>query len=209
MKRFFTSLFLLATLAAPALLAQNQLNTPDPKAIAATPRDTYRSLLSRFEAGQKLSPDEVVTVYYGAAAQPGFNPNVTYAALDAAYNAGDMAKAHNLAAEALRKDPTNLYLLFKAFGSAAASSDPTVKSLAPKYQTRLNGICDAIFSSGLGVADSSPYLVTRTSDAQEFIVKFLQPTAIKGTSKLADLDAVKLALDGIPDDVIIYFKQYK
>lgn len=209
MKRFFTSLFLLAALTAPSAMAQNQLNTPDAKVIAATPRDTYRSLLARFESGQKLDAADMMTVYYGAAAQPGFNPDVTYSALDAAYNTGDMAKAHNLAAEALRKDPTNLYLLFKAYASAAASTDHTVKSLAPKYQTRLLGICDAIFSSGLGVADSSPYLVTRTSDAQEFIIKYLQPTAIKGTSKLGDIDAVKLNLDGIPDDVIVYFKQYK
>ena len=140
MKHFLTSLFLLATLAAPSVMAQNQLNTPDAKVIAATPRDTYRSLLARFESGQKLDAADMMTVYYGAVSQPGFNPDVSYSALDAAYNTGDMAKAHNLAAEALRKDPTNLYLLFKAYASAAASTDHTIKSLAPKYQTRLLGI---------------------------------------------------------------------
>ena len=125
------------------------------------------------------------------------------------YDSGNIAKAHELAAAALESDPTNLTLLFKAYASAAASTDPAVNTKASVYQSRLLQICDLILASGLGVTDSSPYIVVRPADMDEFLVKYIQPAQIVGKSKIGKLEAAKVVIDGVPDEVILYFNQFK
>lgn len=168
----------------------------------------YQQLLKRFNDGQQLTTDEYTTVYYGSALQRGFNPAQTYDKMLRAFESRDYASALRLCEDGLKSDPTNLALLFKAFASAMASSDPTTKTKAISFQTRLLGICDAIFNSGSGVTDMSPYIVIRPSDADEFLVKYIQPVKIIGRAKVGNLDAAKVNLEGIADEVILYFKQF-
>lgn len=176
---------------------------------AATKAPDYTSLLNRFKAGETLPVQDAATVYYGAVLAPGFNAAKEYKDVMEAYASGNVAKAYALAEDALESDPTNLALLFKAYASAAASTDAAVREKAAVYQSRLLQICDLIFSSGLGVTDSSPYVVARPADMEEFLVKYIQPAQIAGRSKVGNLDAAKVVIEGVPDEVIMYFKQFK
>ncbi len=183
--------------------------TPDHAKISAVDNNDYNKLLARWIDGLKLTDEELTTIYYGAALHPHFNPNIKYSAIENAYNSGDIAKTYELAENALKSDPTNLWLLFKTYASASASTNNKIKALAPKYQDRLLNICDVIFKSGLGVIDSSPFMITRSSDIQEFVVKYIQPTIVNGESRIGKMDAVKVTLPGINDEVILYFSQFK
>lgn len=205
--------FILAALAAMSLMLSAPAATAAPVSKEALKTQIksgrYAGLLERYKAGESLTADEAATVYYGSALQPGFNPAVEYTAMLAAYNQGDMARAYRLCEEALAGDPTNLTLLFKAFSSASASVDPAIKAKAPVYQTRLLAICDAIFNSGTGVADNSPYMLIRPSDTDEFLVKYMQPAGILGRARIGQTEAIKVRLDGVADDVILYFSIFK
>lgn len=197
----------LAIAAMPARTLANEPQRPDRETIAAT--ENYNELLKDFEAGNKLTDVALATVYYGAALQPGFNADRDYAAVMAAYSSGDMKRAFTLAKEALASDPTNLSLLFKAYAAATASSDPAVKNQAQIYQNRLLGICDAIMNSGMGVTETSPYMVIRRSDINDFLVKYMQPSQIVGQAQISNLTAIKARFDGIADDVILYFGLFR
>jgi len=168
----------------------------------------YTRLLEKFKAGQQLSAEEAAAVYYGSALQPGFNAEKQYTAMLEAYHSGNTEKAFKLCEDALAKDPTNLGVLFKAYASAVSSKDATTKAKAPVMQTRLLAICDAIFSSGTGVQETSPYVVIRPADIEEFLVKYMQPISIEGRAKIGDLNAAKVRLEGIDDDVILYFATF-
>lgn len=169
----------------------------------------YTTLLPKFKNGESLLPTEAMAVYYGAARQPGFTPDAQHTSMMQAYETGNMLQAHNLAMKGLQSDPTNLTLLFKAYASAVAGNDTDAKTLAPKLLTRINNICDAIFNSGLGVSEASPYLYTHQSDIEEFLLKYIRPSSVIGKSKLGDLDVYKVTLEGIADPVYLYFGQYK
>lgn len=209
MKKLFsaaTAAFLI--IAAPTTQA-TESQTIDRDAIETTAKsDDYASLLRHFTDGEQLTPDEIATVYYGSVFQPGFNADMQYPSLTAAYAAGEMTKALRLCEEALAKDPTNLSLLFKAYAAARSSTDATVNTKATIFQNRIIGICDAIFASGSGVTETSPYTVIRPSDIDDFLIKYIQPTAVKGRARISDLDAVKVTLDGLTDDVILYFATF-
>ena len=149
--RILLSLSAVLTIVAPAAVSAQTANT-----VQIPSAQEYKTLLSRFADGQKLTDAQFAQVYYGAAAQPGFNASRSFTAAKQAYDSGDTQKAYRLVADGLKDDPTNLWLLFKAYALAAASTDKAVKALAPKYQTRLLGICDAIFNSGKGVTEMTP-----------------------------------------------------
>lgn len=190
-------------------IAATTIHGADLRQTVAEGAGSYSTLLSRFNAGETLTPGEITVVYYGSASQPGFNASATYPAVMNAYNAGDYAKAYSLATKALDTDPTNLALLFKAYACAASMTDPTANAQASKLQNRLLQICDIIFASGQGVTDSSPYMVTRPSDMDEFLSKYIQPTAIRSRATVGGLQAVKATIEGVPDEVILYFSQFK
>lgn len=173
-----------------------------------TTPSAYAQLLQRFQAGEPLTKAEYTTVYYGSALQPGFSADKQYADIAEIYASGDLTKALRRCEEALATDPTNLALLFKAYAASKLSADESVKSKADGYVNRINGICDAILDSGSGVTDMSPYMVIRPTDVNEFLVKFLQPTSVNGRARVGNLDAVKVTLDGVPDEVIFYFGQF-
>lgn len=169
----------------------------------------YTELVNKFKAGETLPVDDIITIYYGAALRPGFNADASYTPIMAAYTSGDIARAYTLAAKAVDAEPTNLSLLFKAYASAVASTDPQIKAKAPIYQNMLMQICDMLFNSFLGVSENSPYQVIRPSDIDEFLVKYIQPARVTARAKLGNLDAVKAKLDGIDDEVIFYFATFK
>lgn len=194
----------------PAAHAEGIKPNVDRNTIESASRESgYASLLTRFKSGETLPIQDMATVYYGSALAPGFNPDKRYDDVMTSYDSGNIAKAHELAAAALESDPTNLTLLFKAYASAAASTDPAVNTKASVYQSRLLQICDLILASGLGVTDSSPYIVVRPADMDEFLVKYIQPAQIVGKSKIGKLEAAKVVIDGVPDEVILYFNQFK
>lgn len=204
------------TAATALLLAGNAYSqttrTFDQSAIEATAikdHDRYETLLDRFISGDRtLTPDEVATIYYGFRHTAGFNPAPSYAALMNAYDKHDYTRALDMARMALTNNPVSLPLLFKAYACANISPDPEVKAKATTYQTRINQICDVIFSSGKGVSTYNPYIVLRASDIEPFVKNYLQPDVILDSSPVGNQQAVKMRFGGIPDDVILYFGTY-
>ncbi len=164
----------------------------------------YQNRLQRFRSGAVMTEPEVATVYYGTALQPGFNSVTEHTALEQAYSTGDMQRALTLSRQILEKDPTDLSALFKAYAAATATKDPG----APALHTQLLQICDAIFHSGKGVTDSSPYVITHRADLDQFLQKYLQPVSINGRARVGSLDAVKVTLEGIPEEIILYFSTF-
>ena len=206
MKKFLV----LMTMAAAMLCASAA--TPDRDAIKSIVKNEparYEALTKRFVKGDAtLSPEEVQIVYYGYADAPGFNPNAAYPALDAAYASYDLTHSLDMARMALESNPVSLPLLFKAYACAVTSPDAAVKATAEGYQTRINQLCDAIFSSGKGVIAESPYMLIRTSDWAPFLKNYLQPQQVMAESKIGDVNAVKVQLEGIDEPVILYYDAY-
>ncbi|MDE7410771.1 MAG: DUF4919 domain-containing protein [Paramuribaculum sp.] len=193
MKKFFLALMTVLTCVGAG--AQNNVTVD----MAA-----YPAALARFTSGTQISPADAATVYYGSAQQSGFNPQADYVSVTNLYTSGDIAGAYDAAVAALKSDPANLQLLFKAYACATALKKPDAASL----QARLMAVCDAIFASGKGVMTESPYLITHTADINEFLVKYIQVKSILGTSGIDRIHAVKVALEDYPDDVIFYFLPY-
>lgn len=166
----------------------------------------YQALTERFIAGDaSLTPDEIRMVYYGYTTNPSFRANAAYPGLQETYNAHNYTKALDMARLGLSSNPVSLPLLFKAFACSSMSHDPDTKAKAKVYQTRINQICDVIFESGKGVSSHSPYVVIRSSDIDPFIKNYLQPTVVLDQSQVGSQLAVKMRIDGVPDDVILYF----
>lgn len=166
----------------------------------------YQALTERFIAGDaSLTPDEVRLVYYGYTENPSFRANAAYPGLQEAYDANDFTKALDMARLGLSANPVSLPLLFKAYACSMVSLDADTKAKAKVYQTRINQICDAIFTSGKGVSTHTPYVVIRSSDIDPFIKNYLQPISVIDRSKVGKELAVKMKIDGVPDDVILYF----
>lgn len=206
MKRTLITLLLALTITA-ATVAQTAKQPVDRTAVTAAVGDhaAYKALADRFAAGHTLSPDEMAAIYYGTALQPGFKADQTYPDIARTYAAGDYATTLSLIWSALAKDPANLYLLFTGYGCAVSLDNREAANL---LQTRLLQVCDRIFASGSGVSQDSPYVVLRPTDIDEFLVKYIQPAHIGGRAKLGGLDAVRVTIDGVPDEVIMYFRQF-
>ncbi|MCM1347910.1 MAG: DUF4919 domain-containing protein [Firmicutes bacterium] len=206
MKRFLTSLLITASVVAGVFAANPKYNV-DRQAISSAVSDhgAYKALADRFATGQKLSTSDMAALYYGTALQPGFSATQTYPDINRTYAAGDYTTTLSQVWKALAKDPANLYLLFTGYGAARSLNNQEAADL---LQTRLLQVCDLIFASGMGVSQDSPYVVLRPSDIDEFLVKYIQPTTINGRAKISNLEAVRVNIDGVPDDVIMYFKQF-
>lgn len=169
----------------------------------------YQALTERFIAGDAtLTPEEVQIVYYGYTTNPSFRANAAYPGLQEAYDANDFTKALDMARLGLSTNPVSLPLLFKAYACSAMSLDADTKAKAKVYQTRINQLCDVIFTSGKGVGTHTPYVVIRSSDIDPFIKNYLQPVAVIDQSKVGKQLAVKMKIDGVPDDVILYFDSF-
>lgn len=166
----------------------------------------YQQLTERFIAGDpSLTPDEVRMVYYGYRFNPQFRANAMYPGLQEAFDANDYTKTLDMARLGLSANPVSLPLLFKAYACSMMSLDADTKAKAKVYQIRINQLCDVIFESGKGVSSHSPYVVIRSSDIDPFVKNYLQPQAILDQSTLGSQLAVKMKLDGVPDEVILYF----
>ena len=166
----------------------------------------YQALTERFIAGDaSLTPEEVRLVYYGYTENPSFRSNAAYPGLQEAYEANDFTKALDMARLGLSANPVSLPLLFKAYACSMVSLDADTKAKAKVYQIRINQICDVIFGSGKGVGTHTPYVVIRSSDIDPFIKNYLQPVTVIDQSKVGKELAVKMKIDGVPDDVILYF----
>lgn len=203
MKRILFSAFAaIAIIIAGAIGATAQ--TPGKIKAKVSPQ-TYAGALARYNSGQPITAEDAETVYYGAADQQGFNPSKTYPDINQAYTSGATDKAFKLCQQALGSDPANLWLLFKAYASAAVSKDNAIKAKAPAIQNQLLAVCDAIFHSANGVSESTPFLVVRASDIDEFVNKYIQPNSILGRAKVGNIDAIKMILVEGEDPAILYF----
>lgn len=207
MKRFILPLLLSAILVIPAMGSDKGAVPTDRASVSAAVADhgKYKALADRFASGHSLDPSEIAYIYYGTALQPGFSAATQYPDIAKTYAAGDYSTALSLIWKALAKDPANLYLLFTGYGCARSLEN---KEAADLLQGRLMQVCDMIFKSGTGVTQESPYIILRPSDIDEFVVKYIQPTAILGRAKIGDLDAVRVSIEGVPNDAILYFKQF-
>ena len=162
----------------------------------------YAPSLKKFEESADHSVATIKQVYYGAALQPGFNPDTVYVDAVNAYARRDYHQAEKLALKGLETDPTNLGLLVRAYGSRNAVNigDPT------QYQNRCIEIFEAILKSGSGVTPEDPFLVTHKTDAMEFVTRYLQPSSIINTETLADgLFKVTFTYIGNTQPMDIYF----
>lgn len=166
----------------------------------------YQQLTERFIAGDpSLTTDEVRLVYYGYRFNPQFRANAMYPGLQEAFDANDYTKTLDMARLGLSANPVSLPLLFKAYACSMMSLDADTKAKAKVYQIRINQLCDVIFESGKGVSSHSPYVVIRSSDIDPFVKNYLQPQMILDQSTLGSQLAVKMKLEGVPDEVILYF----
>lgn len=206
MKKIISRILIAIFLAIAPVTALATDSKPTRSSIKAkvTPQ-SYASLLKRFNAGEKMAAADAALLYYGSALQPGFNASKKYPEIDKAYKDGATDRTFHLCQTALTTDPTNLALLFKAYVSASLSKDAGLKAQAPKFQTRILTLCDAILESGKGVIDNSPYVVIRPSDIEEYLLKYMQPVKVIGHAKINNLDAYKVDLKGNNDETILYF----
>lgn len=206
MKKLILSVLVAIFAALPSMAAQTVTINRETVKAAASDKAAYKALASRFALGQQLPQTDMITLYYGSVFQPGFKASQTYPDVLNAYQARDFTRALALAQKGLEADPTNLVLLFNGYGAAAALKNAEAAAL---MQNRLLQVCDLIFASGSGVEQDSPYMVVRPSDINEFLVKYIQPKEVKSRATISGLDAAMVALDGVDQDVIMYFNQFK
>ncbi len=168
--------------------------------------ELFRQLTARFiDADTTLTDDELAVVYYGHAMIPGYNPEETYADVMKAFDDGDLATTLVLADEALRRNPVSLPMLFKCYGICAISELDRLKDRCPALAARINMLCRVIEESGQGVIMYSPFCVISPADIDEFLTKCWQVQRVYESADMGDLRAVKVHIDGIDDDVILYF----
>lgn len=207
MIRLFSAIALFLISTTVNIFAGERIKIEKSAIAAAVSRTEHNNLIQRFKSGDTtLTTAQIAEVYYGETLRPGYNRNNNYEEIFKAYDDADYAKALSMARNALDKDPCNLAVLFKAY--ASASTDKTKQAEALTYLTRINQICDLIFTSGTGVSPSSPYIVATASDQNEFLIKYLQPTAIGSSSQVGALNAIKVTFPDINNEVILYFKQF-
>lgn len=199
-------IMLLTTL--PAMSAADHVSVSG-QALKAIPAASRAALVKRFQAGEKLTPEEMVTVYYGQAFTPGYVPAQAEKTIDEAYAAKDFPRTLTLVDELLESNPVALNQLFRGFVAAKSSAAAPVKARAGSFVTRINNICEVIFATGTGLSMDDPFLTLTQEDALAFVRNYLQPESIIGTSRIADMDAVKVRWPGQEEDVIFYFARPK
>lgn len=168
--------------------------------------EVLAGLNDRFVSGDTtLTTAEVATVYYSTVFAPGYSPRRDYADINALRAERRYAEMLPLCEEALKTDPTSLTLLFRTFAGAYNTSLPDKSALLQNTQTRINQICDAIFASGKGVIEESPFEVVAAGDIEQFLTNYLQVDATEGYSARGPLTVAKVRLSGHPEPVFLYF----
>lgn len=168
--------------------------------------DSRPSLLEKFRHGEKLTPEQMMVVYYGQAFVPE-KAAASYPEVDDAYAKKDYALTLKLVDEVLKTNPVALNQLFRAFVSAKQSDNPSVKARADVFESQIDNICTVIFASGTGVATESPFITLSKEDALAFLRNYIQPKQIIGQASVGNMDAVKVMMDGRPDESIFYFSR--
>lgn len=169
------------------------------------------SLLTRFEKGDTtLTSSEVADVYYGSVFAPGFvKGGRDYSTINRLRSEGRFTEMMPLCNEALKDDPVSLTLLFRSFAGAFAAPGGRDDTLVNSTRTRINQLCDAIFASGTGVAEDSPFEVVAEADIEQFLRNYIQVGEIIDTAKLGNLTVAKVRLPEQSDPVYLYFRVYK
>lgn len=169
--------------------------------------ERLNSLNERFVAGDTtLTPDEVATVYYSTVFAPGYSSKRDYKEINALRAERRYSEMMPLCEEALKSDPTSLTLLFRTFAGAYNAPGGRDSKRLENARTRINQICDAIFASGKGVVEESPFEVVAGGDIEQFLTNYLQVDAIEGYAARGPLTAAKVRLSGHPDPVFLFFR---
>ncbi len=165
-----------------------------------------RSLVSRFvDADTTLTNPELAIVYYGQSMTPGYDPDLKYQDVDDAIAAGDVSLAMTLADEALRRNPVSLPMLFNLYGLCSISEAPALKARCQPLQSRILMLCDMIAESGMGISPEMPWCVISEADMNEYLTKYMQIQLELDRTDKGDEKAVKVSLNGLDQDVILYF----
>lgn len=168
--------------------------------------EAVRALTARFmDADTTLTPSEVAVVYYGHAFSPGYNPDETWPDIEEAIGNSDVNLATTLTEQALRTNPVSLPLLFNLYGLCRVSNVPRIQMRAADIQRQILMLGDMITSTGNGVLPVAPWLVISEGDMDQLLKKYIQVQSELGRSDLDDVKAVKVRLNGVADDVILYF----
>lgn len=174
-----------------------------------TPQRTV--LVERFNAGDStLTPGEVADVYYGAVFTDGFTPaGRDYAQINTLRRDRRYGEMKPLCVEALKADPTSLTLLFRTFAAAFNAPGGRDGALMESARTRINQICDAIFASGTGTTEDSPFEVACRADIEQFLTNFLQVDEILGMAEMGPLTVANVRLPGREEPAYLYFRVYR
>lgn len=169
------------------------------------------SLVTRFQNGDTtLTGSEIAKVYYGSVFDPGFIPGGRdYSTINSLRSARRYREMLPMCIEALKSDPSSLTLLFRTFAGAFNNPDGRDQALVDKTRIQVNQVCDAIFASGTGVTEDSPFEVVAHDDIEQFLINYLQVDSITGTAEMGKLTVAKVKLPGKEEQVYLYFKVYK
>lgn len=200
MKRIMIAL---ATLAAALTMTAADV-VPDAEALRrfAAQTQNYTTVADRYARGERLSQHDMALLYYGSPLSADYRHSGNYTSIDQAMRSADYRQALALAELGLESDPASLALLTRAYAAAIHLRSDRASAL----QQRIVQLCDLIFATGKGVVPASPFVVASSDDIAEFTDQYLQPRSISGTSRLGDLTAVKVTIDGVPGEVIFYFR---
>lgn len=179
----------------------------DYQALRSTDPATLATLNERFVSGDTtLTVDEVATVYYTTVFAPGYSSRRDYSAINAMRADRRYAEMLPLCEEALKSDPVSLTLLFRTFAAAFNHPDGRKTDLLENARTRVNQVCDAIFASGKGVIEDSPFEVVAEADIEQFLTNYLQVDAILGTANQGELTVTRVRLPGQSEPIFLYFR---
>lgn len=189
------------------LLGALSVSAVDYQSLRATDPAVVASLSERFVSGDTtLTVDEVSTVYYSTVFAPGYSPARDYSEINRLRADRRYAEMLPLCEEALKSDPVSLTLLFRTFAAAFNYPDGRKTELLENSRTRVNQICDAIFASGKGVIEDSPFEVVANADIEQFLTNYLQVESILGTAQQGDLTVAQVRLPGQSEPIFLYFR---
>ena len=210
--RKIISLVALAMLPVAAVWADGKASVvPDGDALRAFAAQTqdYTTLVDNYARGQELAAGDMARLYYGSPFTSHYRHPGNYTSIDQALRGGDYFHALNLAELGLENDPAAMALLSRAYKAACHCDTEHVRRERVALQQRIVQLGDVVFASGKGVVPTSPYVVASVDDIADFITEYLRPTNVAGTSSLGELTAVKVEMEGVPGEVIFYFRVNK
>ncbi len=166
----------------------------------------YRQLMDRYlKADTTLRIDEVATVYYGYAATPDYAPDLTFPEIDEAISLENYEKAYRLSLAAAKEAPVSLPVLINVI---KLMPHIDLKGNLDSYlniRQRLEMLIGTILASGTGIRRELPFKVISEGDMMVILKDILEVKEIIGSSKIGNLDAIKITFPTNSREHILYF----